>query len=143
MEIKKVKAIIEKLLIKEKYSLYDLKKKRQFGHAILEVVVDGENLTVAILTKLNELILNAIDDYLPDDYYLEVSSPGAERALRTLAEAEKYVGSKIKIVSDRYNDVGVLEKVEKNLLFVKINIKGRYQTIEVPFEELNKVNLAV
>ena len=27
MEIKKVKAIIEKLLIKEKYSLYDLKKK--------------------------------------------------------------------------------------------------------------------
>jgi len=131
------------LLTNEKYSLYDLKKKRQFGYAILEVVVDGENLTVAVLTKLNELILNAIDDYLPDNYYLEVSSPGAERALRTLAEAEKYVGSKIKIVSDRYNDVGVLEKVEKNLLFVKINIKGRYQTIEVPFEELNKVNLAV
>lgn len=143
MEIKKVRAIIEKLLTNEKYSLYDLKKKRQFGYAILEVVVDGENLTVAILTKLNELILNAIDDYLPDNYYLEVSSPGAERALRTLAEAQKYVGSKIKIVSDRYNDVGVLEKVEKNLLFVKINIKGRYQTIEVPFEELNKVNLAV
>ncbi|HHT39801.1 MAG: hypothetical protein RBS76_00435 [Acholeplasmatales bacterium] len=143
MEIKKVRAIIEKLLTNEKYSLYDLKKKRQFGYAILEVVVDGENLTVAVLTKLNELILNAIDDYLPDNYYLEVSSPGAERALRTLAEAEKYVGSKIKIVSDRYNDVGVLEKVEKNLLFVKINIKGRYQTIEVPFEELNKVNLAV
>src|SRR5690554_6737229 len=143
MEIKKVKAIIEKLLTNEKYSLYDLKKKRQFGYAILEVVVDGENLTVAVLTKLNELILNAIDDYLPDNYYLEVSSPGAERALRTLAEAEKYVGSKIKIVSDRYNDVGVFEKVEKNLLFVKINIKGRYQTIEVPFEELNKVNLAV
>lgn len=143
MEIKKVRAIIEKLLTNEKYSLYDLKKKRQFGYAILEVVVDGENLTVAVLTKLNELILNAIDDYLPDNYYLEVSSPGAEKALRTLAEAQKYVGSKIKIVSDRYNDVGVLEKVEKNLLFVKINIKGRYQTIEVPFEELNKVNLAV
>ncbi|MCK9289490.1 MAG: hypothetical protein M0P08_03845, partial [Acholeplasmataceae bacterium] len=61
MEIKKVRAIIEKLLTNEKYSLYDLKKKRQFGYAILEVVVDGENLTVAVLTKLNELILNAID----------------------------------------------------------------------------------
>ncbi len=143
MDLKEIKKIIEKEIKSYGLSLYDLKTKREFNMSILEISLDGDNLDSNLLTKVTEVILDEINDLIPDNYYLEVSTPGAERELRSLEEVSKHIGSYIKFVSDKYNDVGVLEKVENGTLFVKINIKGRFKVIEIPYDELNKINLAV
>ncbi len=143
MDLKKIKELIEAVILNEDLSLYDLKTKKEFNLSILEVSLDGDNLDSELLSKMNELILDEINDFLPEDYYLEVSTAGAERELRSLDDVKKHVGSYIKIVSDKYNDEGTLEKVEDNILFIKINIKGRFKVVEVPYEDLNKINLAI
>lgn len=143
MDLKEIKRIIEEKIKEYDLSIYDLKKKREFEMSILEVSLDGDQLDSELLAKMSEIILEAINDLMPDDYYLEVSTPGAERELRSLDEVIKHVGSYVRFVSDKYNDVGTLEKVENEILFVKINIKGRFKVLEIPYRELNKINLAI
>ncbi len=143
MDLKEIKRIIEEKIKEYDLSVYDLKKKREFEMSILEVSLDGDQLDSELLAKMSEIILEAINDLMPDDYYLEVSTPGAERELRSLDEVIKHVGSYVRFVSDKYNDVGTLEKVENEILFVKINIKGRFKVLEIPYRELNKINLAI
>lgn len=143
MDLKEIKRIIEEKIKEYGLSVYDLKKKREFEMSILEVSLDGDQLDSELLAKMSEIILEAINDLMPDDYYLEVSTPGAERELRSLDEVIKHVGSYVRFVSDKYNDVGTLEKVENEILFVKINIKGRFKVLEIPYRELNKINLAI
>lgn len=143
MDLKEIKLIVENKIKEFDLTVYDLKTKREFNMSILEINLDGDNLDSELLGKMSEIILDEINDLIPDDYYLEVATPGAERELRSLDEVIKHVGSYIKLVSDKYNEVGTLEKVENGLLFVKINIKGRFKVIEVPYDEINKINLAV
>lgn len=143
MNINEIKEIIINLLKTTEYSLYDVKVKREFNMSILEIKLDKENLTSEGLSEMTEIILDEINDLIPDDYYLEVSSPGAERELRTLEEVKKHIGHYIKVVSDKFNEEGMLEKVQDDVLFVKINMKGRFKTLEIPYNEINKINLAV
>jgi ribosome maturation factor RimP len=56
------------------------------------------------------------NSYLPDDFSLEVSSPGVERPLRKLGHFEKHVGEKVKVKlaesqGNRKQGAGVIKAV--------------------------------
>lgn len=143
MNIELIKNKITPLLDAQSLELVSVKTKREFGFNILEIIVDGDDLEVDRLGEVNVLINDLIDELLPEDYYLEVASPGAERELTTLDEAKKHIHKYVAFVSDKYNHEGTLEDVVDNILHIKVNLKGRFKVIEVPFETLNKLKLTV
>jgi ribosome maturation factor RimP len=110
---------------------------------ILEILVDGDDIDASSLGAVNESINEAIDEYLLNNYYLEVSTAGAIRVLNSLDQVKRQVGKYLRVTKDNKSIKGVLEKVEDDTLFIKINDKGRIKVIETSFSEADEVELTV
>ena len=85
------------MLIKPKvenigYELYDVLYLKEGKNYILRIVIDNENgISLEDCEKVNNEITDILDeaDYIKEQYYLEVSSPGIERILRKKWQLEK------------------------------------------------------
>jgi ribosome maturation factor RimP len=89
----RIAEVVTPVVTRSGHDLYDV----ELTGATVRVVVDGA--TLDDLEKLTPDISAALDaaDPLPDRWYLEVSSPGLERTLRTPAHYAAAVGDKVKI----------------------------------------------
>ena len=97
---KELELKIEELLKEMSLELYSFRIKSDYGISkIIEVLVDGENLNSNNLELIHTQIRDRFDDLVPDDYYLEVSTAGAERPIRNEEELKKQIGKHIYLVS--------------------------------------------
>lgn len=83
-----------------------------------------------------------VEDPIADKYNLEVSSPGLDRPLFTLAQYERYVGQDIAVhlripVMDRRKWQGKLERIENDMLV--LNVDGQEQILV--FGNIQKANV--
>lgn len=83
-----------------------------------------------------------VEDPIADKYNLEVSSPGLDRPLFTLAQFERYVGKEIAVhlripVADRRKWQGVLEKIEGDMLTLVVD----NQPQQFIFSNIQKANV--
>ena len=93
-------------------------------------IVDCENVSRAFSEKLDE------EDFIPDAYILEVSSPGLGRALRKDRHLEKSLGEEVEIRTykpiDRQKEfVGILKSYDKDT--ITIEIKNGSETKDMVF----------
>ncbi|MFN3328334.1 MAG: ribosome maturation factor RimP, partial [Fervidobacterium pennivorans] len=85
--------------------LFDVKYKMQSGRWVLTVVIDKLNDYVS--TKDCELVSYEIEkeldssDLIPGRYYLEVSSPGLDRPLRSIEDFKRFEGSLAKVKTNK------------------------------------------
>ncbi|KRL50041.1 hypothetical protein FD37_GL002169 [Levilactobacillus spicheri DSM 15429] len=93
--------------------------------------------------------LDALDpDPIPQAYFLEVSSPGAERPLKKPEDFDRAVGDYIhvslyqKIGASKVYE-GTLEKLTAETLYLKVNLKGRFKTFEIPRKGIAQARLAI
>src|SRR3954467_13295086 len=92
--------------------------------------------------KLNEV------DPIPHNYFLEVSSPGAERPLKKAKDFEKAIGKNVFIktyepIDGENKFEGTLVDFDGQHVTVEIKIKTRKKSIEIPFEKVASARLAV
>lgn len=93
--------------------------------------------------------LDALDpDPIPQAYFLEVSSPGAERPLKTERDYERAVDQYIHVSLYRKLDgekvyEGTLTSLSDNELSLSVNLKGRFKTLTIPRENVAKARLAI
>lgn len=91
-----VKPIIENL----GYLVYDVMYQKEGKDNFLRIFIDSSN---GIGLNDCELVNNSITDildeknYIKDQYYLEISSPGIERNLRRKEQFESNIGNKIEV----------------------------------------------
>ncbi|MEN7342552.1 MAG: ribosome maturation factor RimP [Pseudomonadota bacterium] len=82
------------------FELVDLEFKGGGGSSVLQVFIDGPNgITLddcAMVSQHVSAILD-VEDPIPGEYNLEISSPGLDRPLRREAHFEKYAGAEIKV----------------------------------------------
>lgn len=124
---------------------------KEFGNMVLRVIADSEGgLDINQATALNEAIGEELDkeDFIDEEYSLEVSSPGLERELKTEADYIKYIGSYICIytkekVLNKNEVYGDLLDYSDGTFKLKVNLKGRMKEIEINKEIIEKVRLAV
>lgn len=124
---------------------------KEFGSMVLRVIADSEGgLDINQATALNEAIGEVLDkeDFIDEEYSLEVSSPGLERELKTDADYIKYIGSYICIytkekVLNKNEVYGDLLDYSDGTFKLKVNLKGRMKEIEINKEIIEKVRLAV
>ena len=107
------------------YELYDVLYLKEGKNYILRIVIDNEKgISLEDCEKVNNEITDLLDeaDYIKEQYFLEVSSPGIERVLRKDWQLKKYLENKVQINLFKKDEngfkeyVGILKQVEDESL---------------------------
>ena len=99
-----VRELIESELQAQGYELFDLTFSKEGKEWYLRIYIDKPGgVTLDDCVDASEAISAIVDqaepDPIPQAYYLEVSSPGAERPLKTEADIQKAIGQWVHLLS--------------------------------------------
>ncbi len=120
------------------YELYDVMYLKEGKDYILRVVIDNkEGISLEDCEKVNNEINSLIDeaDYIKEQYFLEVSSPGIERLLRKDWQLKKYINSEIEVKLFKKDEKG---KKEYRGILKEVNEKF----LKIECEEIDRKNIA-
>jgi ribosome maturation factor RimP len=114
-------------------------------HGLLRIYIDSENgILVDDCGKVSHQISGVLDveDPIPGNYQLEVSSPGAERPLFKLSQFEQFIGhtvtvSLLKAINNRRKITALIQKIEGDIVF----LSEAEQILEIPFAAMSKARL--
>lgn len=158
MAKKKITEIIEDLLdsfLKENgYELYNSEFVKEGRDWFLRVYVDKAQegkeetyISTDDCEKISRFLSEKLDetDPIPQNYYLEVSSPGMDRALLTEAHYRRFTGRAVEIklyrpVEGRKQIDGILEGLEEGVVIVTDEEGRQWQ---LPLDQIAKTKLAV
>lgn len=142
MNISALKQEIKRFLSSIDYTLYDLTYKKKSGKNVLTIYIDKDRqITMDDCVFVTEKINPWIDELDPisDEYFLEVSSPGAEKELRSDDQISAAVGRYVYIETYEQQFEGILEAFENNELQVKIKNKR----IQIYMQDVRLIRLAI
>ena len=124
----KVESLIKPKVENIGYELYDVLYLKEGKNYILRVVIDSDNgISLEDCEKVNNEITDLLDeaDYIKEQYFLEVSSPGIERVLRKDWQLKKYIGQKVEVSLFKKDEngfkeyVGILKQVNDEALSIE------------------------
>ena len=96
----RVESLIKTKIEKIGYELYDVEYTKEGKNYFLRIFIDKpEGIDLNDCEKVNNEINDILDraDYIKEQYFLEVSSPGIERVLRKDKHLEQNIGEEINI----------------------------------------------
>jgi ribosome maturation factor RimP len=133
MNIEALKAAIRPIVEDQGYELYDLHWTKVRKEQVLQVIIDKSEGMIDIedCVKVSEAVSLYLDDADPtsEDYSLEVTSPGAERELRTPAEIERFKGHYVLVKTVTTEHFGTLVGLVDGA--VQLNVKNKIVTIHM------------
>jgi ribosome maturation factor RimP len=146
-----VEKLVLPILEEENLELVDIEFEKEGKNWFLRVFIDSDSgVDLDDCTKVSEQLSEMLDKKDPIDqaYYLEVSSPGAERPLKKKKDVEKAVGNNIYVTTYAPVDgekvfEGTLVSFEDEVLKVEVKVKTRLVTYEIPYSQVAKARLAV
>ncbi|MBD8134028.1 ribosome maturation factor RimP [Peribacillus frigoritolerans] len=152
---KKVTEVVEELalpILEElQLELVEVEYVKEGKSWFLRVYIDKEtgvdiddcgNVSEKLSEKLDEV------DPIPQNYFLEVSSPGAERPLKKEKDFLNAIGKNVYIktyepILDEKEFEGILTSFDGEQVTIEVRIKTRKKTIVIPFEKVAKARLAI
>ena len=96
----KIENLVKDKIEKLGYELYDVLFLKEGPNRILRIVIDNkQGISLDDCEKVNDEIKDSIDeaDFVKDQYYLEISSPGIERILRKDWQLKKFQGELVEV----------------------------------------------
>ncbi|MEJ6400723.1 ribosome maturation factor RimP [Nicoliella lavandulae] len=149
-----VKDVLTPILDEHHFELFDVEYVKESQKWYLRVYIDKpKGITIEDCAIISDQLgekLDAMDpDPIPQAYYLEVSSPGAERPLRNQQEIESAIGSYIHVslyYPIKKNKVyeGTLKQVNDNQdLVIEYNDMSVFRELEIPAKAVAKIRLAI
>jgi ribosome maturation factor RimP len=117
----------------------------------LRVYIDKDNgVDIEDCGLVSEKLSEKLDelDPIPQNYFLEVSSPGAERPLKKDKDFQKAIGKNVFIktyepVDGKKSFEGTLLEFDGQHVKIEMKIKTRKKTIDIPYEKVANARLAV
>jgi ribosome maturation factor RimP len=95
-----VRQLAEPLAEELGFELVDIEQASSGHHRVVRVFLDKPGgVTVDDCARFSRRLADAIDmnQIVPGRYHLEVSSPGLERPVRTLAHVERFTGQRVQL----------------------------------------------
>ena len=152
----KVTSIIEELvtpIVEElNLELVDIEYIKEGRDWFLRVYIDTPEGGIDILqcAQVSERLSLILDenDPIEQNYYLEVSSPGAERPLKKQEDFEKAIGKFIYVktyepIKDLKEFQGYLQAYDEEYLEIEIRIKTRKLKVQIEKEKIAQARLAI
>lgn len=145
----KTRELAEPLASAEGLELVDVEFLREQAGWILRVFIDkpGGGVGLEECSSMSRALDAALDveDFIPHEYSLEVSSPGLNRPLKKPEHFTRAVGKKVKVKTfgpigepPRKNFSGVLKEASPGEVTVEVEGAGAFK---IPFREIAKANL--
>jgi ribosome maturation factor RimP len=152
---KKVTDTVEELLLpiveEMNLELVDIEYVKEGSAWFLRVYVDKDGgIDIEDCGTVSEKLSEKLDELDPitHNYFLEVSSPGAERPLKKKEDLEKSIGKYVHIKT--YEPIDGLKAIEGDLLkfdgetlTILMTIKTRKKEVNIPYPKVAKARLAV
>jgi ribosome maturation factor RimP len=115
---------------------------------VLRVYIDKEGgVTLDDCSAISREIESILDveDLIPSRYVLEVSSPGIERQLYSLADFKKFEGRLVKLKTKTEFDgqktfIGTIMGVDDNIINIEDRIRG---AVSFDYSDISKANLKI
>ena len=108
----KVEKLLKPVIEENGYELYDVEYAKEGKNYFLRIYIDKpDGIDLKDCEKVNDLINEPLDkaDYIKEQYFLEVSSPGIERNLRKEKHLEQNIGNEVYIKLFQKNQDGKKE----------------------------------
>lgn len=151
--IQKVNELVQPILDEHNFELFDTEFVKEGPSWYLRVYIDKEGgITLEDCVTVSDALSEALDkcdpDPIPQQYFLEVSSPGAERPLRNEADYQKAVNDYIHVslyqpVDGKKVYEGTLTKLSDDELSLDWLDKTRHKTVVIPRKLIAKARLAI
>ncbi len=128
----KVESLIKTKIENIGYELYDVEYSKEGKNYYLRVFIDKpEGIDLTDCEKVNDEINDILDEanYIKEQYFLEVSSPGIERILRKDKHLEKNIGTEINVKLFKKDEngnkeyQGILKSFNENEIELEDDIK--------------------
>lgn len=152
MEHKKIledlKTKISPLLEEEDIELVEMNFFRMEGKLALKLLVDKKEggIDLSDCARLNERISNLLDnlDIIKERYFIEVSSPGIDRPLKTKNDFLRVKGKKVTIFlceteRGKREFSGILKDVDDDFVFLETD----NEIVKIPFEKIIKAKQVI
>lgn len=152
----KIEALISKTIEELGYELYDVIYEKEARDYYLRIFIDSpKGISLNDCEKVNDAINPLLDEanYIKEQYFLEVSSPGIEKKLRKEKHLEESIGKEIEIslyssiylneTKNKKNAVknisGILKEFNKEQIIIECEeIK---QTINIERKNISNIKL--
>ncbi|MDE5412928.1 ribosome maturation factor RimP [Alkalihalobacterium chitinilyticum] len=131
--------------------LVDIEFKKEGKNWFLRVFIDSENgVDIEDCGTVSERLSEKLDELDPitQAYFLEVSSPGAERPLKKEKDLYKAVGKNVHVTT--YEPIegekafeGKLIDFDGSDLKIEVKIKTRKKEITIPYTKVASARLAI
>lgn len=144
MNFEILKEKLNPILAKSNLSVYSIRLKREFGEKIVEILIDTESMAIDELEKIHlEFQASLSDDDLDPDCFLELSSLGLERPLKTKEDLTKVIGRYIYLESPKYRGYATLLAFDLEQLTLEVSEKGKMKQINIAFDDARKMRTAI
>lgn len=149
--IQTTKELLQPILEQKDMELVDVEYVKEGPSWYLRVYIDKENgPDITECGDVSELLSEKLDEInlIKGTYFLEVSSPGAERPLNTKKDFEKHIDENIYVTLYEPIDgekvyEGKLLSIMDDLVKVEYTVKGKKKQVEIPYQKIAKARLAI
>lgn len=146
--VTRVRAYAETLLPSMELALYDVQFRRETNGWVLRLIIDRvEGVTLEDCSRVSREMSDFLDveDLIDHHYHLEVSSPGAEREIRSLDECSRFVGENLRLKVSHERDgrkifIGRLQEVSDGKLTI---VPEDGKAMIFSWDEINKARLTL
>jgi ribosome maturation factor RimP len=141
--------LLEPIVAGEGLELLEVEFVREHEGWVLRLFIDKPGGRVGLdecsqVSRAVDTVLD-VEDLVPHEYNLEVSSPGVNRPLKKPTHYERVKGQKVKVKTfgpigepPRKNFTGTLTEVAADAISVDVEGAGNFR---IPFKDIAKANL--
>lgn len=124
----KTEKLLEPIIAEYDFEIYDVEYVKEAGNYFLRIFIDKEGgITIddceVVSRRMSELLDK--NDFIPDAYILEVSSPGLGRQLRKDKHFDRSIGEEVEIklykaIEKQKEFVGLLQGYDKENITIEM-----------------------
>lgn len=151
--VETVTALVKPILDEHNFYLYDMEFVKEGKSWYLRVYIDKDggitlNDCAAVSDQLSDALDNVEPDPIPQAYFLEVSSPGAERPLRNEEDYQRAVNDYIHVslyqqINGKKVYEGTLTKLTDKELTLDYLDKTRHRQVVIDRSKVAQARLAI
>lgn len=149
--IKTTEQLVTPILTENGLELVDIEYVKEGKNWFLRVYIDKPGgVDISECSMVSEQLSEKLDasDPIKGAYFLEVSSPGAERPLKTKKDIQNSVNKNVYVTLYEAIDgekayEGLLKSFEDDVLTIEYKVKTAKKLVDIPYEKVAKARLAV
>ncbi|WP_430785869.1 ribosome maturation factor RimP [Virgibacillus flavescens] len=149
--IKNAEILLQPILEEKNLELVDVEYVKEGKNWFLRIYIDKDGgIDIAECGEVSEKLSEKLDetDPIKEAYFLEVSSPGVERPLKTEKDFEKNIDKNIFVklyepIDGAKEFEGILKEFKDQTISLEYKIKTRSKIVEIPFSKVAKARIAV